>query len=304
MWGGTDERQAVDAIRAALDAGVTSIDTAAIYGFGLSEELVGRAIAGRRDEVQILTKYGLRWDSDEGTEYFETTDRDGRRREVRKNARPDSVVYECEQSLRRLGTDCIDLYQCHWRDVSTPVADTMEAVAKLLEQGKIRAAGVSNFSVEEIEAARKVVPIASDQPPYSMLLRDAENDILPYCREHNIGVIVYSPLQRGLLTGKITEDYQFGPGDHRAGSKLFQPENVRRVNAFLDDIRPIAEAHDATLGQLVIHWTLRRPGVTAALVGARNPKQATENAKAAELEISDDELRQIDERLEGLELSR
>ena len=302
MWGGTDERDAVDAIRAALDAGVTSIDTAAIYGFGLSEELVGRAVADRRDEVQILTKYGLRWDTDEGTDRWETTDHRGQKRVVYKNARPDSVLYECEQSLRRLGTDVIDLYQCHWRDTGTPVEDTMAAVATLLEQGKIRAAGVSNFSVEEIEAARQVVPIAADQPPYSMVVRDIENDVLPYCRQNEVGVIVYSPLQRGLLTGKITEDYEFATGDHRANSKMFQPENVRRVNAFLDAIRPIADAHDATLAQLVIHWTIRRPGVTAALVGARNVKQATENARAAALDVSDDELRQIDERLGALEL--
>ena len=302
MWGGTDEADAIAAIETAIDLGVTTIDTAAIYGYGYSEELVGKAIRGKRDQVQVLTKYGMRWDSEDGELSFQWPDADGRVRKIYKNARKESVIHECEQSLKRLGIDCIDLYQCHWRDTSTPLAETMEAMDTLLKDGKIRAAGVSNFTVADIEACNEIIPIASDQPPYSMVERGAETDVIPYCREHGIAVIVYSPLQRGLLTGKITEDYKFNEGDHRAGSPFFRPESVRKVNAFLAEIRPIAEAHGATLAQLVIRWTMDRPGVTAALVGARNPKQAAENAKAAGLELSDDETQRIDELLDQLTL--
>jgi len=297
MWGGTDEAEAIAAIEKAISLGVTSIDTAAIYGYGRSERIVGKAIRGKRDKLQVLTKYGMRWDKEEGQFSFEWAEPGGQMRKIYRNARKESVIWECEQSLKRLGTDYIDLYQCHWRDETTPVEETMEAMAELLAAGKIRAAGVSNFTVRDIEACNKVVKLASDQPPYSMVNRDAENELLPYCLRHNIGVVVYSPLQRGLLTGKITEDYKFAEGDHRADNKFFQPECVRKVNAFLDEIRPIADAHGATLAQLAISWTIHRPGVTAALVGARNPKQAAENAKAADLRLSQEQTSRIDELL-------
>ena len=302
MWGGQDESDALAAIAKAVDLGVTTIDTAAIYGYGYSEEVVGKAVAGKRDKVQLLTKYGLRWDSDEGTHYFDWTDPATGTKQIYRNARKESVIYECEQSLKRLGTDYIDVYQCHWRDKSTPIAETMEAIDQLLEAGKIRAAGVSNFSVEDMAAANKVVPLASSQPPYSMVNRPAEADIIPWCQANDVGVIVYSPLQRGLLTGKITPGYKFNEGDHRRSDPFFQPDTVRKVNAFLDEIRPIAEAHDATLAQLVISWTIARPGITAALVGARNAKQAEENAKAAEVKLTAQETRQIDELLDDLKI--
>jgi len=302
LWGGTDDRQAVAAIRKAVDMGMTSIDTAPIYGFGHSEEIVGRAIAGRRDKVQLLTKYCLRWDLEEGEFNFDSTDNDGKAVKVYRNARKESVIEECEQSLNRLGTDYIDLYQCHWRDHTTPVAETMEAVDKLLKDGKIRAAGVSNFTVEEIEAACKVVPLASDQPPYSMVCRGIEADILPYCREHGVGVVVYSPLQLGLLSGKLTMDRRFPDSDQRAKSPYFRPDNRRKVIAFMERLRPLAEAHHATAAQLVIHWTIHRPGITSALVGARNPEQAEENAAAADLRLTEDETRQLDELVDGLKL--
>ncbi len=302
MWGGQEEADAIDAIHAALDHGVTSIDTAAIYGFGASEALVRKAVGDRRHNVRIFTKCGLRWDSDQGEVRFETQDNEGRPRTVRQNATADSVIYECENSLRRLGTDYIDLFQIHWPDPDTPVEETMGALDKLLQAGKIRAAGVSNYSVDELDRARQVVPIASSQPPYSMVLRDAERDMLPYCREHNIGVIVYSPLQRGLLTGKVTPEREFAEDDHRRTHPLFSVANRKRVNAFLDEIRPVADAHNATPAQLVINWTIHRPGVTAALVGSRNAKQATENAQAAAFTLTPDETAFINERLDRLEL--
>ncbi len=302
MWGGTDEANALAAVQKAVDLGMTSIDTAPAYGFGLSEQIVGRAVKGRRDKVQILTKYGLRWDRQEGELFFQTADARGKKLTVYRCARKKSVIEECERSLRRLGTDCIDLYQCHWRDHTTPVEETMEAMERLIQEGKVRAAGVSNFTAEEIEAARQVVPVASDQPPYSMVKRDIEKDLLPYCREHDVGVIVYSPLQLGLLTGKLTLEREFPPDDQRSGSAYFKPENRRKVIAFLNEIRPIADAHGATIAQLVINWTIHRPGVTAALVGARNPAQAEENAAAGDFALDQEEAARIDELLEGLKL--
>jgi aryl-alcohol dehydrogenase-like predicted oxidoreductase len=303
MWGGQDESDALDAIRRSVDLGVTSIDTAAVYGFGSSEELVGKAIAGRRDQVQILTKYGLRWDIDgNGEEHFDTVDSEGNPVTIYKHAKADSVIEECERSLKQLGVETIDLYQCHWRDRTTPVEETLAAVDKLLKDGKIRAAGVSNFAPDEILAANQVVPLASDQPPFSMVNRSAEKDVIPTCRENGIGVIVYSPLERGLLTGKVTMDREFPETDHRSRNPFFAKENRRRVLDFLDKLRPVADGHDATLAQLVICWTIHRPGITAALVGARNVQQAEQNAAAADLELSDEEMRRIDELVEGLEL--
>jgi aryl-alcohol dehydrogenase-like predicted oxidoreductase len=302
MWGGQDEQRAIAAMEAAIEAGVTSIDTAPIYGFGYSEELVGRVIKGRRDRLVVLTKYGMRWDCEQGEHAFDSEDNDGRPVKIYKNSRPESVIYECEQSLRRLGTDYIDVLQVHWRDHTVAVEETMGAVGELIKQGKVRAAGVSNYTAEEMEAARAVVPLASSQPPYSMVNRGAEHDVLPYCRENNVGVVCYSPLQRGLLTGKFKPGHQFDDGDHRGASPFFQPENIRRVNDFLDSIRHIADGHGATLAQLVINWTTRQPGITAALVGARDAEQAAANAGALAFSLSDEEMAEINQKLDALEL--
>jgi len=299
MWGGSDEDDAVKSIHASIDAGITSIDTAPIYGYGKSEELVARAISGKRDKVQILTKFGLRWDSDEG-EYFFELNEGGKTTKIYRNAKKKSIIAECEASLKRLKTDHIDLYQCHWRDNTTDLSETMEALAQLMKEGKILAAGVSNFTAQEIEASNKIVPIASDQPPYSMVLRDIEKDVLPFCRDNNVGVIVYSPLQRGLLTGKFKPDHKFAPGDHRANQPHFQPAYIKRVNEFLEQLKPIATEHDTTLGNLVLAWTIAQPGVTAALVGARDAAQASENARAASLKLSAANMQKIDSLLDTL----
>lgn len=302
MWGGSEEKDAIEAIHASIDGGATSIDTAAVYGYGRSEEIVAKAIKGRREKVQILTKYGLRWDSTEGEHFFDWSDEENGTKQVYRNARKKSIILECENSLKRLETDYIDLYQCHWRDPSTPVEETMEAMQTLIKDGKILAAGVSNFSVSDMEESLKICPIASNQPPYSMVVREIEKDILPFCRANNIGVIVYSPLQRGLLTGKFKPDVHFKDGDHRANQVHFQPENIKRVNAFLDKIKPIAEKHDATLGQLVIAWTIEQPGVTSAIVGARDAAQTKQNLKAQDIKLSKEDLAEINERLRALEL--
>lgn len=301
MWGGAEERDAIEAIHASIDGGATSIDTAAVYGYGRSEEIVARAVKGRRDKVQLLTKYGLRWDATEGVHFFDWSDEQGTRH-IYRNARKKSIIAECEASLRRLNTDYIDLYQCHWRDPSTPVEETMEAMNELVAQGKVRAVGVSNFSCQDLSAAAKVTRIASNQPPYSMVLRDIEKDIVPYCLEHKVSLLVYSPLQRGLLTGKFKPDAVFKEGDHRGKQSHFQPENIKRTNAFLERIKPIAEAHNATLGQLVIAWTIAQPGITSAIVGARDAAQTVENLKAASIKLSASELASINRELETLTL--
>lgn len=301
MWGGAEERDAIEAIQASIDGGATSIDTAPVYGHGVSEEIVAKAIKGKRDKVQLLTKYGLRWDATDGEYHFTWTDDRGTKN-VYKNSRKASIIYECENSLRRLNTDYIDLYQCHWRDKTTPIEETMDAMNQLIKEGKILAAGVSNFTTDDIETANEICPIASNQPPYSMILRGIEKDVLPYCKERNVGVIVYSPLQRGLLTGKFKPDTKFKSGDHRVNQVYFQPENVRRVNEFLQKIKPIADKNNATLGQLAIAWTISQPGVTAALVGARDAQQTRENLKAADIKLSKEDLAEIRNRLETLEL--
>ena len=293
MWGGNDDRDAIDAIRASIDHGVTTIDTAAIYGTGHSERLVGEAIKGRRDKVVVATKCGMRWNTDQGTDPWNTTDREGKPVLIVKSSKPESIAWECEQSLQRLGTDVIDLYQIHWPDVSTPVEDSMAALMKLKDQGKIRTFGVSNYDVEWLRNASKAAPVASNQPAYSLIQRKIEQDMVPFAIEHKIGLIVYSPLERGLLTGKVTPERTFNAGDHRAKHKFFTVENRKRVLAALERIKPIAEKYDASYAQIVINWTVQQPGITAALVGARNAEQAAHNAQAMKFKLTTEELRQV-----------
>ncbi|MES2333037.1 MAG: aldo/keto reductase [Bacteroidota bacterium] len=303
MWGGADRKQALEAILAAHENGVTTIDTAPVYGMGVSEEIVGEALKTLpRDQVQVLTKCGLRWDIKEGSLHFSLED-GGKMQDVYRYARKESVIQECEDCLRRLGTDYIDLFQLHWPDPTTPIEETMEALLQLQQQGKIRAAGVSNYSVEQMQTAEAVISLASNQVPYSMLLRDIENDLVPYCIENKKALIVYSPLQRGLLTGKIKPGHMFTEGDTRDGNRFYSEENIRRVNTFLDELRPLAADKNASLSQLVIAWTIRQPGITLALVGARNAEQAVQNAKASEVILSDEESALIDKKLSALELS-
>jgi aryl-alcohol dehydrogenase-like predicted oxidoreductase len=304
MWGGADRRDAIDAIERALDTGMTTIDTAAVYGQGHSESVVGEALQGRREEVQILTKFGLRWDTDQGLHYFDSTDNLGRPIAIHRYAGRASVIEECEKSLRRLRTDYIDLYQHHRPDPTTPIGETMEALRTLLDQGKIRSAGVSNYNVEEMKQALDVLPIVSNQVPYSMLEREIEDELVPFCVEHGISILAYSPLQRGILTGKIEPGHCFAPTDHRAQQYYFRRENHERVMALLREIQPIADARGITLSQLVLNWTLHRPGITHVLVGARDPQQVEENAGAAGFLLTATETEQIDAALEGVVLER
>jgi aryl-alcohol dehydrogenase-like predicted oxidoreductase len=303
MWGGAERKDALEAILASYDHGVTSIDTAPIYGQGLSEEIVGEALRSLpRDKVQILTKFGMRWDEKKGELDFKSTDNAGHPIDIYRYAGKDSVIKECEDSLRRLGTDYIDLYQIHWPDSTTPVEETMEALATLLQQGKIRAAGVSNFSAALMAEAENTLSLASNQVPYSMVERTIEEELVPFCLKHNKAIIAYSPLQRGLLTGKIKPDHVFAAGDHRPTTSFFKPENIRRIDDFLDRLKTLAGYKNVLLSQLVLRWTIEQPGITVALAGARNKEQAIENATAAYLDLTSGEIAFIDGELKKLEL--
>lgn len=303
MWGGTERKDAIDAIKAAYDLGVTSIDTAPVYGQGTSEEIVGEAIKGiPRDKVQILTKYGMRWDVAKGDFGFKSRNNAGQPIDVYKYSGKDSIIKECEDSLKRLGTDYIDLYQMHWPDKTTPIAESMEAVQQLIEQGKVRQAGVSNYSAEQMQEAETVVELAANQVPFSMLNQRINETLVPYCLDHKKGILAYSPMERGLLTGKIKPDHQFAEGDHRATYRFFKKENIIQTDTFLEKLKPLADEKKATLSQIVIRWTIEQPGITAALVGARNAEQARQNAEAIRITLSTDELDFINQQLQTLEL--
>ena len=295
MWGGTDDRKAVEAIHAAVDQGINLIDTAPAYGYGHSERVVGEAIHDRRDRVVLATKCGLVWDRKEGTFFFHANDEGATLRpsekEIYKNLRPESIRREIEQSLRNLRTDHVDLYQTHWQDPSTSMEDTLAELHRLKAEGKIRAIGASNCNLDELKAYG---PIDSDQERYSLLDRGIEQSgSLDWCRENRIAVLAYSPLANGLLTGRIRPDRQYGPGDLRKANVRFRPENVDRMNAMLAQLQLMAQRHDATIAQLIIAWTFSQPGLTCVLCGARDAGQAAENAAAGKIVLSDDEINTI-----------
>lgn len=278
-WGYVDDRESVAAIHQALDCGINLIDTAPIYGLGHAEEIVGRAILGRRDEVVIATKCGL--------QFPETPDLIPPR-----CLRRDHVIRECEASLRRLRTDVIDVMQCHWPDPQTPIEETIEALGMLIEQGKIRAMGLSNFDYEQVRAARKLGPIACIQPPLSPLNQRAAEDLIPYCMEHRIGVITYSPLAKGLLTGKFDANSRFG--DLRASDPEFIGKRFSANLSFVESLKPIAVKYDRSLAQLALNWSINHFGVTAPIFGAKKPSQVTENAGAMGWTISEEDRAEID----------
>jgi aryl-alcohol dehydrogenase-like predicted oxidoreductase len=302
LWGGADSDDAVKAIETAIDNGMTTIDTAAIYGFGLSEELTGKAVKGKRDKVQILTKFGMVWDEVKGSYYFSTKDNSGKDVEIYNYSSKERVIKDCDASLTRLGTDYIDLYQIHWPDSTTPVSETMEALNILIEKGKIRAGAVSNYSVELMREAGKTAIIASNQVPYSMVNRGIEKDIIPYCIRNNIGILAYSPLQRGLLTGKIKKEHKFGEGDSRPDTIFYKEPNLSRIIHFTDELKLIAGERKVTLSQLVLNWTTQQPGITCVLAGARNADQVLDNVRAAEFKLSEDEIKKINDLISDLKM--
>jgi aryl-alcohol dehydrogenase-like predicted oxidoreductase len=289
MWGGTDEGEAVAAIKASLDAGVSMIDTAPAYGLGRSEEIVGRAIAGRRDEVVLATKCGLNWHSGKGNHFF---DQDGV--PVHRYLGRDGIIHELEESLKRLRTDYIDLYITHWQDPTTPIDETMDALERLKSAGKIRAIGASNLSPADLETYVAAGPLDAVQEKYSMLDRGIERTLLPVAQLHEVSAIAYSSLALGLLTGRIRPDRVFEGDDLRRANPRFSVENRARVKRLADALAPIAEAHGASMAQIVIAWTLDQPGIGFVLCGARNAVQARDNARAGELRLSAGDLAAID----------
>ncbi|WP_312553029.1 aldo/keto reductase [Empedobacter brevis] len=291
MWGGNEQKDSIASVQASIANGVTSLDTAPFYGFGLSEKMIGEAIKGYdRSKLQLLTKFGLVWDgSNAGKgEYFFEADENGKKIPVYKYASKSNIIKEVEESLTRLQTDYIDLLQIHWPDQTTAISETMEALETLIQQGKIRAAGVSNYSLGQIEEARKTLNIASNQVGYSMLNRGIEGDLVPYAQENDLGIIVYSPMERGLLTGKYFEEGKLKENDHRNG--YFQQFDLNNVKTFLDVITPIAYEKNVSLSQLVLRWTSLQPSISVVLAGARNAEQAVLNAQAMDVNITAEEM--------------
>ncbi len=279
-WGPQDDQDSVAAIHRALDLGINWVDTAAAYGLGRSEEVVGKAVRGRRDKVILATKCSLTWDPGE--------------RVIIHNLKAASVRAEIEASLRRLSTDYIDLYQIHWPNPEPEIEEGWGEIARAVKAGKIRFAGVSNFNVEQMKRIAKIHPIASLQPPYSMLRRDVEPETLPYCKANGIGVICYSPMQMGILSGRFTRERAGAlPQNDQRSKRPDFTEPVLSANLDLvESLKPIAAGH--SVGELAIAWVLRRPEVTAAIVGARRPSQIEELAAASEWELSPADLRRIE----------
>lgn len=288
MWGGTDENDSVAAIQASVDAGINLIDTAPAYGMGRSEEIVGKALRGRRDQVVLASKCGLVWHTQKGNHFFDQQDKP-----VHRYLGKDSIVYEVEQSLKRLETDYLDVFITHWQDPTTPIDETLEAMLALKSQGKIRATGASNLSTADLNAYIAAGQLDCIQEQYSMVHRAIEADLLPICRKNGISVLSYSSLALGLLTGKIGPDRTFEGDDLRKDNPLFSLANRQKVAAMLQEIAPISDAHSASSAQIIIAWTLQQPGITFSLCGARNPAQALENASAGRIKLSQEEITQI-----------
>jgi aryl-alcohol dehydrogenase-like predicted oxidoreductase len=280
-WGPTDDEESIRTIHQALDQGVNWIDTAACYGLGHAEEVVARAVKDRRDKVIIATKCGRGWNEETG--------------EVFGHLKSWRIRKECEDSLRRLQTDVIDLWQIHWPDPEPDIEEAWGEMTRLVEEGKVRYLGVSNFSVAQLKRIQPIHPVASNQPPYSMLRRDIEPELLPFCAANKIGIVVYSPIESGLLAGKFTKEYldNLPANDwRRTKSSLFQEPEFSINLAFIDKLRPIAERKGSSLSQLAIAWVLRRPEVTAAIAGARRPAQIIETTTVAHL--TPEEISEID----------
>jgi aryl-alcohol dehydrogenase-like predicted oxidoreductase len=274
MWADIDDAQTRQAVQDAFEAGITTFDTATVYGNGHSERIVGGALAHCRPEVVIATKV------------------------FSNRLRRDQVMAACEQSLRDLGTDYIDLYQIHWPPGSfgaetVPLSEPLEAMERLQAQGKIRAIGVSNFSRNQLAEAHRICPISSLQPPYSLFWRHHEAETMDFCRENNITVLAYSPMAQGLLTGKFGPEHRFAPGDHRAKNRLFQAPLYDRVQEALARLRPVAERLAVSPGQLALAWVVAHKN-TCAIAGARNPEQVRQTAGAGDLVLDEAVMAELD----------
>ncbi|WP_426484495.1 aldo/keto reductase [Flavobacterium sp. 2] len=301
MWGGNKKADSIASVHASIDHGVTTIDTAPFYGFGLSEEMIGEAIKGQdRSKIQLLTKFGLVWDgSNNGKgDFFFDADDNGKKLPIYKYSSKANVIKEIEESLKRLQTDYIDLLQIHWPDSTTPISETMEAVETLIQQGKIRAFGVSNYSIPQIQEAQKTVQISSNQVAYSMLNRKIETDLIPFTVAENIGIIAYSPMERGLLTGKYFTDSKLKENDHRNG--YFGQFDLQKVKTLIEELSSLANAKHISISQLVLRWTTLQKGISIVLAGARNAEQAISNAKTMDFDLSTSELEFINQAISKL----
>lgn len=280
-WGQQDDTDSIAAIRAALDAGMNWIDTAAVYGLGHSEEIVGQALKGLPRKPYVFTKCERNWNEQD---------------EIYPSLKADSIRKECENSLRRLGVDVIDLYQIHWPEPDADIEEGWTEMARLKEEGKVRWIGVSNFNVEQLKRAEKIAPVTSLQPPYSLLARKSESDILPFAEQSKIGVIVYSPMRAGLLTGKMTREraQSLPAGDWRSRDKDFQEPALSRNLKVVDSLKNIADAHGRTPAEVALAWTLANPAVTAAIVGLRSASQVDGVKGALTFRLTGEEISQIE----------
>jgi len=269
-WGSQDDQASIHSVHTALDAGINFFDTAAVYGLGHSEEIIGQALKGHRADVVIATKCGLVWDA---------------QGHVSNNGLYDSVIREAEASLKRLGTDYIDLYQMHWPDTgeNAPAQETMRAMETLVRDGKVRYVGVSNYDVPLLQASLSVRHVDSLQPPYSLFAREVEAELLPFCKEHGIGVVAYSPLASGLLSGHYTEHTTFASGDWRSRSEMHTGAGLRQNVAKVEKFRALAHRHNCTVPQLAIAYVLANPALTSAIVGVRKPEHITSILHAADV---------------------
>lgn len=279
-WGPQDDSESIAAIRAALDAGINWIDTAAVYGLGHSEEVVAKALEGRTQKPYVFTKCERCWDEN---------------RQIYKSLKSDSIRKECEASLRRLKLDVIDLYQIHWPEPEEDIEEGWETMVRLKEEGKVRWVGVSNFNVAQMKRIQKFGPITSLQPPYSIPSPDVEAAAMPYCAENNIGMIVYSPMKSGLLTGKMTRERieNLPADDFRKNALSFKEPHLTRNLALVELIREIGNRHGRMPGEVAIAWALRRPEITAAIVGLRSPAQLEGVIGAATFRLSPEEIAEI-----------
>lgn len=285
FWGDdvVDEDSAA-AVHKALDLGITLFDTAAVYGFGHSEEVLAGALGERRSDIVLATKCGLSWD-DQGSIY--------------RSSKPEDIIQGCEDSLRRLRTDVIDLFQVHWPDENVPFEDTMDALVSLRDAGKIRYIGVSNFSAPQMRRMITRGELVSNQPPYSLLNRGIEKEVLPFCNESDTGILCYSPMQRGLLTGRYGPGTTFPDTDARSKDPLWQGERFERALAAIDRLKALAGEYDRTVSQLALAWVINQPGVTVALAGAKRPWQIEETAAAGDWVLDAAELARIEECMAG-----
>ena len=286
-WGAQDDGDAIAAIERAVELGINWIDTAAVYGLGHSEELVAKAVAGMKNRPWIFTKCSLVWDA---------------RRQMGNSLKAHSIRRECEASLKRLNVDAIDLYQIHWPNPDVDVEEGWQEMARLKEEGLVRHIGVSNFSVDQLRRITPIAPVATLQPPYSMLRPAIEQTLLPYCQEQNIGVIVYSPMLSGMLSGAMTRERaaNFSADDWRRNNKEFQEPRLSANLELVELLKQIGAQHGRSAGEVAIAWTLRHPAVTGAIVGGRNAAQVEGVVGAAEFRLSAEEIGVIERFIAGM----